>query len=85
MMASVKFDVSKKLDRDAFQHVTYVANKSLAILKNEGLSWESSEKIGKYLWRLVRVMQAYNAKNREVTLDNILDVVLEFKSVFTGE
>jgi hypothetical protein len=84
LMASLRFDVTRKLDRDMFQHVTYVANRSLAILRDEGISWESSEKISKYMWRLFRVTQAYNAKNRDVTLDEIISIVTEFKSVFTG-
>ena len=83
-MASQRFDVTRKLDRDMFQHVTYVANRSFAILKDEGVSWESSEKITKYLWRLFRVIQAYNAKNRDVTMDAIISIVTDFKSVFTG-
>jgi len=84
LMASQQFDVTKKLDRDMFQHVTYVTNRSLAILRDEGVSWESSEKIGKYLWRLFRVIQAYNAKNRDVTMDSLISIVTDFKSVFTG-
>jgi len=47
-MASQRFDVTRKLDRDMFQHVTYVANRSFAILRDDGVGWESSEKIGKY-------------------------------------
>lgn len=83
-MASQRFDITVKLDRDMFQHVTYVSNRSFAILKDEGVSLESSEKIGKYLWRLFRVTQAYNHKNRDVTLEEILNIVTDFKSVFTG-
>lgn len=84
LVASQKFDVRRKLDRDMFQHVTYVANRSLMILKKDGVGWDSSSRIGKYLWRLVRVTQAYNHKNRDVTLDEIVNIVTEFKSVFTG-
>jgi len=84
LMASIKFDTTRKLDRDMFQHVTYVANRSFAILRDDGVSWESSEQIGKYIWRLLRVMQAYNAKNRDVTLEEIISIVTDFKSVFTG-
>lgn len=84
LAASQQFDVRLKLDRDMFQHVTYVSNRSFAILRNEGLSKESSEKIGKYLWRLFRVTQAYNHKNRDITLEEILNIITDFESVFTG-
>lgn len=84
VMANQKFDITKKLDRDMFQHVTYVANRSLVVLRDDGLSWKSSEKIGKYLWRLFCVIQAYNAKNRNVTLDSLISIVTDFKSVFAG-
>jgi len=84
LMASQQFDVTRKLDRDMFQHVTYISNRSFAILRDEGLNKESSEKIGKYLWRLFRVIQAYNHKNRNVTIEEIQNIVMNFKSVFTG-
>ena len=84
LMTSLRFDVTKKLDRDMFQHVTYVANRSFAILRDEGISWDTSKEIGKYLFRLFRVVQAYSKKNRDITLDEILSIVTDFKSVFTG-
>lgn len=84
LMANEKLDITKKLDRDIFQHVTYVANRSFAILREDGVSWESSEKVGKLIWRLLRVLQAYNAKNRDITIDSIISIVGDFKSVFTG-
>ena len=84
LAASQQFDVTLKLDRDMFQHVTYVSNRSFYILRDEGFSLESSEKIGKYLWRLFRVTQAYNHKNRDVTLEEIINIVTDFESVFTG-
>lgn len=83
-MASVKFDLRNKLDNDMFNHVVYVANRILMSAKTSGLSGETLEQAGKLLWRLFNVMQAYNAKRRDVTLDSIVQVVSDFHKVFTG-
>ncbi len=82
LLASQKFDVSNMLDRDMFQHVVYVSNRVLMILKQDGIGWDSATEAGKYIWRLFRVMQAYNHKKRDVTLGEIMDIVKEFKSIF---
>ena len=84
LLAAEKFDTRRKLDRDMFQHVVYVSNRVLMILKQDGISWESTTKAGKYVWRLLRVIQAYNHKRRDVTLREIVNIVTEFKSVFIG-
>jgi hypothetical protein len=54
------------------------------IAKKEGVSRDTLEEMGKYLWRLFRVMQAYNSKKRDVTLERIVGIVKEFKNVFVG-
>ena len=84
LIASEKFDVSNKLDRDMFQHVTYVSNRVLMLAKKEGVNRDSVESMGKYLWRLLRVVQAYNHKRRDVSLDEVVQTVNIFKSVFSG-
>jgi len=67
-----------------FNHVIYVTNRVLLLAKREGVGKESLVKMGKYIWRLLRVMQAYNAKRRDVTLEEIICIVSEFKEVFVG-
>ncbi len=52
------------------------------IAKKEGVHKDTLVQMGKYLWRLFRVMQAYNHKKRDVSLQEVLNIVLEFKSVF---
>ena len=71
-----------QLDNDMFNHIVYVTNQILLLAKREGIGKNSLTKMGKYIWRLMRVMQAYNAKKRDVTLEEIADIVLDFKSVF---
>ena len=84
LIASEKFDVSNKLDRDMFQHVTFVSNRILMLAKKEGVNRDSIEVMGKYLWRLFRVVQAYNHKRRDITLDEVVQIVTNFRSVFSG-
>lgn len=84
LYADTLLDLHTKLDNDMFNHVSYVANRCLMILKKEGASRDSIEKCGKYLWRLFRVAQAYNHKNRKVTLNEIINIVQEFKVAFGG-
>lgn len=84
LLASEKLDLHSKLDNDMFNHIIYVSNRILMITKKEGLSKDSIESMAKYLWRLFRVFQAYNHKNRDATLREILDVVSQFRSVFGG-
>lgn len=67
-----------------FNHIVYVSNQILLMTKREGISLVTMEKAGKLLFRLFNVVQAYNAKRRDVTLQGILDVVWEFHSTFTG-
>lgn len=84
LMADQALDLRKKLDNDLFNHISYVANRCLFILKKEGVDRDSIEKCGKYLWRLFMVTQAYNHKQRDATLDEVIGIVKEFKAVFGG-
>jgi len=84
LLADQKLNLHTKLDNDLFNHISYVTNRCLAILKKEGANKESLTKCGKFLWRLFRVVQAYNHKNRNITLDEIVGIVKEFKAVFAG-
>lgn len=84
LLADDKLDLTNKLDNDMFNHITYVSNRILMIAKKEGVSKDTLTEMGKYLWRLFRVMQAYNHKKREPSLEEVANIVLEFKSVFTG-
>jgi len=83
-LASEKFNLRNQLDNDMFNHVIYVTNRVLLLAKRDGVDRESLIQMGKYIWRLIRVMQAYNAKRRDVTLEEIIGIVTEFKAVFTG-
>jgi hypothetical protein len=67
-----------------FNHIVYISNQILLAVKKDGVTWETMERAGKLLWRLFNVIQAYNAKQRDVTLQSILDIVWEFKSIFGG-
>lgn len=84
LMASSKLDLHRELDNKMFNHVTYVSNRILIMLRDDGANKAVLEKAGKYLLRLFMVFQAYNAKRRDVTFSEIIDIVAEFKSVFTG-
>jgi len=84
LMAAQTLDLHKKLDNDMFNHVSLVANRCLFILKKEGTDKESLVSCGKYLWRLFMVAQAYNHKKRDVTLNEVINIVKEFKAVFGG-
>lgn len=84
LLADQVLDLHNKLDNDMFNHISYVANRCLMILKKEGADRESLVKCGKYLWRLFRVTQAYNHKKRDITLGEIVNIVQEFKIVFGG-
>jgi len=85
LMASTKFNLRNQLDNDMFNHISYVTNRILMLLKKEGVEKENLVTMGKYLWRLLRVLQAYNHKRRDVTLARIVNIALDFKSVFGGE
>lgn len=85
LLASQKFNLRNQLDNDMFNHISYVTNRILMLLKKEGIGKANLVKMGKYLWRLLRVTQAYNHKRRDVTLQEIVNIVLDFKSVFGGE
>lgn len=67
-----------------FNHIVLVTNKVLLLAKREGVGKESLTKMGKYVWRLIRVIQAYNHKRRDVTLEEIVGIVTDFKDVFVG-
>jgi len=84
LLADERLDLRNQLDNDMFNHITYVSNRILMLAKKEGVSSNSLTSMGKYLWRLFMVMQAYNEKKREPSLQQIADIVLEFKAVFTG-
>lgn len=84
MLAAQKLDLQNKLDNDMFNHISYVTNRCLIELKKDGVSEETFVTCGKFLWRLFRVTQAYNAKKRDVTLDEVISIIADFKSVFTG-
>lgn len=83
-IASIKFDLRNKLDNDMFNHVVYVSNQILMLVKKQGIHKESMEIAGKYLWRLFNVLQAYNVKRRDITLGEIVSLVSEFRSVFSA-
>lgn len=82
--AAIHLDLSNQLDNDLFNHIAYVSNQSLLILKREGLDSESKVKIGKMLWRLYLVVGAYNKKKEDLTLKSILDEIQNFLAVFSG-
>lgn len=84
LVSTISLDTSKRLDRELFQHVSYVANRILMIAKKDGISKNTLIEMGKYLWRFIRVLQAYNHKKRSVTLEEIVSIVEEFKSIFGG-
>lgn len=82
LLAAQVLDLGQKLDNTMFNHISYVVNRCLIILKKEGADKESLIKCGKYLWRLFLVIQAYNHKKRNITVDEIVNIVQEFKAVF---
>jgi len=84
LLADEKLDLNNKLDNDMFNHITYVSNRIFMLMKKDGIDKASSIKMGKYLWRLFRVLQAYNEKKREPSLARVVNIVVEFKSVFAG-
>jgi len=84
LLANQVLNLQNKLDNDMFNHVSYVANRCLMELKKEGASKETLVECGKHLWRLFNVIQAYNSKKRDVTLNELLSIVTDFKSVFVG-
>jgi hypothetical protein len=83
-LADVKLDLTVKLDNDLFQHITYVSNQILIGFRDNGWNEETRIKAGKMLWRLFNVVQAYNAKRRELTLSSVLEIIDDFHKVFTG-
>ena len=84
LLASTKLNLENELDNKMFNHITYVTNRILLLLKDDGATADTFEQSGKYLWRLFRVFQAYNSKKSDVTLQEIVNIVSEFQSVFTG-
>jgi len=84
LLADEQLDLTNQLDNDMFNHITYVSNRIIILAKEEGISKDTLTVMGKYLWRLFMVMQAYNGKKREPSLQQIVNIVLDFKSVFTG-
>lgn len=82
ILAASKLDLTNKLDNDMFNHITYVSNRILLLSKREGISRDTLEEMGKYLWRLFRVFQAYNHKRKNVTLKEIIAIAKEFTATF---
>ena len=84
LLADEKLDLSNKLDNDLFNHITYVSNQSLLLLKREGADKDTFVKIGKLTLRLALVLQAYNAKKREPSIEQALGIIADMRSIFTG-
>tara|TARA_Y100000593_G_scaffold59255_1_gene109833 strand:+ start:221 stop:511 length:291 start_codon:yes stop_codon:yes gene_type:complete len=84
LMADDILNLHNKLDNDMFNHISYVSNRCLMILKKKGANRKTLEQCGKYLFRLRKVTKAYGHKKKNVTLDKIMEIVEEFKSVFSG-
>jgi len=73
-----------KLDAELYQHIKYVTNQSLVMLKERGANKAVMIEIGKLGWRLFRVIQAYNAKQKNLTLNGVLAIVKQFKAIVSG-
>jgi hypothetical protein len=84
LLANSKLDLNNKLDNDLFNHITYVSNQSLILLKKQGVNKDSLTKIGKLFWRLANVLQAYNAKKREPSIEEAIGIIEDMKAIFTG-
>lgn len=84
LLADEKLDLHNKLDNDLFNHITYVSNQSLLLLKREGVDKSVLVRIGKLSLRLALVLQAYNAKKREPSIEQALGIIADMKSIFTG-
>ena len=84
LLADEKLDLYNKLDNDLFNHITYVSNQSLLLLKRDGVDKSVLVRIGKLFFRLVMVLQAYNAKLREPSIEQALGIISDMKSIFTG-
>jgi hypothetical protein len=84
LLAAQKLNLKRKLDNDMFNHISYVANRCIIIAAREGIGTEELTRMGKYLWRLFNVLQAYNKKKESMSLRNVIGVVEEFKAVFGG-
>lgn len=84
VLAASKLDLRNQLDNDLFNHITYVTNQCLMLAKKEGVDGDSLTKMGKMLWRLYNVVRAYNAKRQAVSLEQVLNIIEEFKGVFSG-
>lgn len=84
IFAASHLDLTNQLDNDMFNHITYVTNRCLMIMKKEGVGKEQLEAMGKYLWRLFRVIQAYNEKKQQISLNQIINIVNDFRATFSG-
>lgn len=82
--AVIHLDLTNQLDNDLFNHIAYVSNQSLLIMKREGIQKEQRIAIGKMLWRLYLVIGAYNKKKEVATLRSLLNEIQAFIEVFTG-
>lgn len=54
------------------------------MLKERGANKAVMIEIGKLGWRLFRVIQAYNAKQKNLTLNGVLAIVKQFKAIVSG-
>jgi hypothetical protein len=56
------------LDWEFREHLTFVFNQALQAVRKQGLSQAALEKIGKLVFRLFLVFEAYKKKKRRYTL-----------------
>lgn len=77
-------NTDKRIDDKLRQHIIYVMNNVLVMIKNNELSHSEAREAGKQLLRLYRVYQAYKAKTDEKIFNEISDIVRDFHDVFNG-
>jgi hypothetical protein len=61
------------LDKEFREHLGFVFNQCLQNLRKTGLSGETLERVGKLLFRLYAVFQAYKAKKTKYTLSEWIE------------
>jgi len=84
LLAAQHLDLNTTLDNDLFNHISYVTNRSLILLRDDGVGQNTLVDIGKMLWRLFNVLAAWNEQKREVNLDSLVAIIREFKGVLDG-
>lgn len=74
---------STPLDKQFAGHMKFVFNQALQRLRETGYSKETAEKVGKLIWRLFNVYQAYVEKGKKYTagewVKKILGIAEEMK------